>query len=192
MHRSPAADAYRDQVAWKSQRTRTLDLVLTQSETAHEQIQAMRDEMTRLNRDLSELHGELAKRDVELIDALARTTALTDQLRVQNEQDRAHHDRLDRAIELLTMVIASTAAPGILEAAPRADVSDAVPDDAPTPTVIGGSIDPTRISDEREFVAATIDLTIDPSDALDPPGGATTGPDRLRPSDATTVWATRG
>ena len=172
-------------MAWKSQRTRTLDLVLTQAETAHEQVQGMRDELTRLNRDLSQLHGELAKRDVELIDALARTTALTDQLRVQNEQDRAHHERLDRAIELLTMVIATNATPNILEAAttPRSEVTDAVSVGTTPPTVIGGSVDPTRLNDDP----TVIDLTIDPSDALDPPNRATAA-DRLRHADAPTVW----
>ena len=172
-------------MAWKSQRTRTLDLVLTQAETAHEHVQGMRDELTRLNRDLSELHGELAKRDVELIDALARTTALTDQLRVQNEQDRAHHERLDRAIELLTMVIATNATPNILETAttPPAEVTDAVSVQTTAPTVIGGSVDPTRLNDDP----TVIDLTIDPSDALDPPD-RTTAADRLRHADAPTVW----
>jgi len=162
-----------------------LDLVLTQAETAHEQVQGMRDELTRLNRDLSELHGELARRDVELIDALARTTALTDQLRVQNEQDRAHHERLDRAIELLTMVIATNATPNILEAAtpPQADVADAVSVETAAPTVIGGSIDPTRLHEDP----TVIDLTIDPSDALDPPNRATAA-DRLRHAEARTVW----
>ncbi len=172
-------------MAWKSQRTRTLDLVLTQAETAHEQVQGMRDELTRLNRDLSELHGELARRDVELIDALARTTALTDQLRVQNEQDRAHHERLDRAIELLTMVIATNAAPNILEPGrtPHADVTDVAPAEATAPTVIGGSIDPTRLNDD----STVVDLTIDPSDALAPPGRARAA-DRLRHADAPTIW----
>ncbi len=172
-------------VAWKSQRTRTLDLVLTQAETAHEQVQGMRGELTRLNRDLSELHGELAKRDVELIDALARTTALTDQLRLQNEQDREHHDRLDRAIELLTMVIATNVAPNILETttAPQVDVTDVLPAEATVPTVIGGSIDPTRLVDDP----AIIDLTIDPADALDPPDRSTAA-DRLRYANAPTVW----
>ena len=172
-------------MAWKSQRTRTLDLVLTQAETAHEHVQGMRDELTRLNRDLSELHGELAKRDVELIDALARTTALTDQLRVQNEQDRAHHERLDRAIELLTMVIATNATPNILESAntPQSEVTDAISVQTAGPTVIGGSVDPTRLNDDP----TVIDLTIDPSDALDPPD-RTTAADRLRHADAPTVW----
>ena len=172
-------------VAWKSQRTRTLDLVLTQAETAHEQVQGMRGELTRLNRDLSELHGELAKRDVELIDALARTTALTDQLRVQNEQDREHHERLDRAIELLTMVIATNVAPNILETAtaPQADVTDVLPAETTVPTVIGGSIDPTRLVDDP----TVIDLTIDPADALDPPDGSTAAA-RLRHANAPTVW----
>ena len=172
-------------MAWKSQRTRTLDLVLTQAETAHDQVQGMRDELTRLNRDLSELHGELARRDVELIDALARTTALTDQLRVQNEQDRAHHERLDRAIELLTLVIATNATPNILEPAttPQAEVTDVVSVETPAPTIIGGSIDPTRLNDDR----TVIDLTIDPSDALDPPGRATAA-ERLRYANAPTVW----
>lgn len=172
-------------MAWKSQRTRTLDLVLTQAETAHEQVQGMRDELTRLNRDLSELHGELAKRDVELIDALARTTALTDQLRVQNEQDREHHDRLDRAIELLTMVIATNVAPNVLEAAaaPQADITDVLPAETTVPTVIGGSIDPTRLGDDP----TVIDLPIDAADALDPPDGSIAA-DRLRHADAPTVW----
>ena len=171
-------------MAWKSQRTRTLDLVLTQAETAHEQVQGMRDELTRLNCDLSELHGELAKRDVELIDALARTTALTDQLRVQNEQDREHHDRLERAIELLTMAIATNVAPNVLEAAaPQADVTDSFPAEATVPTVIGGSIDPTRLVDDP----TVIDLTIDPADALDPPDRSTAA-DRLRHAGAPTVW----
>ena len=172
-------------MAWKSQRTRTLDLVLTQAETAHEQVQGMRGELTRLNRDLSELHGELAKRDVELIDALARTTALTDQLRVQNEQDREHHERLDRAIELLTLVITTNVAPNILETAtaPQADVTDVLPAETTVRTVIGGSIDPTRLVDDP----TVIDLTIDPADALDPPDGSTAAA-RLRLANAPTVW----
>ena len=172
-------------VAWKSQRTRTLDLVLTQAETAHEQVQGMRGELTRLNYDLSELHGELAKRDVELLDALARTTALTDQLRVQNEQDREHHERLDRAIELLTLVITTNVAPNILETAtaPQADVTDVLPAETTVPTVIGGSIDPTRLVDDP----TVIDLTIDPADALDPPDGSTAAA-RLRLANAPTVW----
>ncbi|MEO6469643.1 MAG: hypothetical protein ABIP21_11125, partial [Acidimicrobiia bacterium] len=108
-----------------------------------------------------------------------------DQLRVQNEQDRAHHKRLDRAIELLTMVIATNATPNILEPAtsPQAEVADTVSVETTAPTVIGGSIDPTRLNDDP----TVIDLTIDPSDALDPPEGAAAA-ERLRYANAPTVW----
>lgn len=148
-------------MAWKSQRTRTLDLALLQAETAQQQVQGMRTELACLHRELSELHGELARRDVELIGALTSITTVTDQLRMQNEQDRAHHERLDRAIELLTMVITSSPA---LEGAGRAEVADSTPTAPGGATVIGGSIDPSLL-DVTEVEAPVIDLNADRPDS---------------------------
>ena len=81
-------------------RQRAIDLAVLQSETAQLQVEALRAE-------LSGLHQELARRDVELISALTRVAAVTDRLRLQTEHDRDDHRRLTRAIELLTMFIAS-------------------------------------------------------------------------------------
>jgi len=81
-------------------RQRAIDLAVLQAETAQLQVEALRAE-------LSGLHQELARRDVELISALTRVAAVTDRLRLQTEQDRDDHRRLTRAIELLTMFIAS-------------------------------------------------------------------------------------
>lgn|GEM_PF-6070687 len=147
-------------MAWKSQRTRTLDLALLQAEAAQQQVQGMRTELTCLHRELSELHGELARRDVELIGALTSISTVTDQLRMQNEQDRAHHERLDRAIELLTMVITS---PPALERAGRAEVADSALSAPSGATVIGGSIDPSLL-DVTEVEVPVIDLSAEPSD----------------------------
>ena len=130
-------------MAWKSQRTRALDLAVSQSETSQRQLETLRSELTSVNSELASLHRELARRDVELIGALAQVSAVTDQLRLQNEQDRAHHDRLDRAIELLTMVITSSApAPAIDAGSDGVEIEAAAPGGA---TVIGGSVDPSLL-----------------------------------------------
>jgi deoxyribodipyrimidine photolyase len=130
-------------VAWKSQRTRALDLAVFQAETTQLEVDALRAELTGLHGQLGELHRELARRDVELIGALARVTTVTDQLRVQNEQDRAHHDRLDRAIELLTQLIASSVP--ALEQMTAGEVVDVTEPATATATVIGGSVDPSLL-----------------------------------------------
>lgn len=150
-------------MAWKSQRTRALDLAVFQAETTQLEVDALRTELTGLHGQLSELHYELARRDVELIGALARVTTVTDQLRFQNEQDREHHDRLDRAIELLTTIIASSVP--ALEAAGGSEVVD-TDEAAPTaPTVIGGSVDPSLLT-MREPTQTVIDLeAVDPAPA---------------------------
>ncbi len=128
-------------MAWKSQRTRALDLAVSQSETSQRQVEALRAELSSVNTELASLHRELARRDVELIGALAQVSAVTDQLRIQNEQDRAHHDRLDRAIELLTMLV--TSSPELPAAAP--DGIELEPATGTAPTVIGGSVDPSLL-----------------------------------------------
>ena len=76
---------------------------------------------------------------------------MTDQLRRQSEEDVAHHDRLDRAIELLTMLVASSVSGQ--QATEPAELGP-----PPANRVIGGSVDPALLdttSDDR----ATIDLT---------------------------------
>lgn len=150
-------------------RQRAIDLAVLQSETAQLQVEALRAE-------LSGLHQELARRDVELISALTRVAAVTDRLRLQTEHDRDDHRRLTRAIELLTMFIASP--PPVLGAGrasgtpPRASTpteqfTEVVPNDAgPVGTVIGGSIDPSRLNADPDDdldrpVGRAIDLTAD-------------------------------
>ncbi len=123
-------------MAWKSQRSRALDLAMQQSEVTGQQAAAMRAEIVALHQELAALHRELARRDIELIDAMARVAQATDQVRIQNEQDRDRHERIDRAIELLTLVVTQSAATPALE--PTAPVEPA----APSATVIGGSFDP--------------------------------------------------
>ena len=131
-------------------RQRAIDLAVLQAETAQLQVEALRAELTGL-------HQELARRDVELISALTRVAAVTDRLRLQTEHDRDDHRRLTRAIELLTMFIASpppalaaaaTAAPPPRTSTPTDHFTEVVPSD-PAPnvgTVIGGSIDPSRLA----------------------------------------------
>ena len=144
-------------------RQRAIDLAVLQAETAQLQVEALRAE-------LSGLHQELARRDVELISALTRVAAVTDRLRLQTEQDRDDHRRLTRAIELLTMFIASpppelgTGRTSGATPPPRASTAteqftEVVPTDTGSPgTVIGGSIDPSRLS-------------VDPDEALERPTG---------------------
>jgi hypothetical protein len=151
-------------------RQRAIDLAVLQAETAQLQVEALRAELTGL-------HQELARRDVELISALSRMSAVTDRLRLQTEQDRDDHRRLTRAIELLTMFIASpppALAPGptTASASNGSTSSDrftevVVPDPASSVgTVIGGSIDPSRFAPDLDAAvdaprARDIDLTAD-------------------------------
>ena len=133
-------------------RQRAIDLAVLQAETAQLQVEALRAE-------LGGLHHELARRDVELISALTRVAAVTDRLRLQTEQDRDDHHRLTRAIELLTMFIASPppalgagsasgAAPPPRQSAGTEQFTEVVASDpsASAGTVIGGSIDPSRLN----------------------------------------------
>ncbi|MGZ6886160.1 MAG: hypothetical protein ACXVLO_13870 [Acidimicrobiia bacterium] len=141
-------------MAWKSQRTRALDLATHQAETAQHEVAGLRSELAELRRQHADLHAELARRDVELIGALAHVTAVTDQLRIQNEADRAHHERLDRAIELLTMLVAAT--PAALD--PTAGGADGDGGEPAGATVIGGSVDPSRL-DLTTATPPAIDLS---------------------------------
>lgn len=149
-------------MAWKSQRSRALDLAMQQSEVTAQQAAAMRAEIVALHQELAALHRELARRDIELIDAMARVAQATDQVRIQNEQDRDRHDRIDRAIELLTLVVARSGDDHEIEAAEPSE---------PTATVIGGSFDPTYGDPTSGDApptpgAAVVDLTADRRRAL--------------------------
>jgi hypothetical protein len=149
-------------------RQRAIDLAVLQSETAHLQVEALRAELTGL-------HQELARRDVELISALTRVAAVTDRLRLQTEQDRDDHRRLTRAIELLTMFIASPppalgagrasgATPPPRASTPTEQFTEVVPTDAgpSVGTVIGGSIDPSRLNaDPDDSLERPVDRAID-------------------------------
>jgi hypothetical protein len=123
-------------------RQRAIDLAVLQAETAQMQVEALRAE-------LAVLHQELARRDIEMISALTRVTAVTDMLRLQTEQDRDDHRRLTRAIELLTMFISSPppalGGPGPSDAR-GANGSAAAEPSSGVGTVIGGSIDPSRLT----------------------------------------------
>src|SRR6476619_3248534 len=123
-------------------RQRAIDLAVLHAETAQLQVETLRDELT-------VLHQELARRDVELISALTRVTAVTDRLRLQTEQDRDDHRRLTRAIELLTMFIASpppALAAGATQARAAAPTAHPPEPASGVGTVIGGSIDPSRLN----------------------------------------------
>ena len=151
-------------------RQRAIDLAVLQSETAQLQVEALRAELTGL-------HQELARRDVELISALTRVAAVTDRLRLQTEHDRDDHGRLTRAIELLTMFIASPppalvagrasgTTPPPRASTPTEQFTEVVPTDAgpSVGTVIGGSIDPSRLNadpaaDLEQPAGRAIDLT---------------------------------
>jgi hypothetical protein len=150
-------------VAWRSQRTRALDVALQQAESTTQHAAAMRSEIVALHRELAALHRELARRDIELIDAMARVAAVTDQVRIQNVQDREHLDRIDEAIELLAHVVTSTALLAGAGPDPRGPVPagpvDPAEDVEPAGTVIGGSIDPSLAGTPPTPGAAIVDLT---------------------------------
>ena len=133
-------------MSWKSQRTRALEFAMAQSQTVQQNTDETRTEIGALHRQLAELHTQLARRDVELIDAMARVATVTDQLRVQNEQDRDHHDRLDRAIELLTTLVSASS------------VGPDQPEVRSGPTVIGGSVDPSLLEQSPALNGDIIDL----------------------------------
>jgi hypothetical protein len=152
-------------------RQRAIDLAVLQAETAQLQVETLRTELT-------VMHQELARRDVELISALTRVAAVTDRLRLQSEQDRDDHHRLTRAIELLTAFIAApppALAAGMRGAAPPPDAfpppsastapaptTVVTPEPAPpVGTVIGGSIDPSRLADTDRAIDLTHETTTD-------------------------------
>ncbi|MGZ4795984.1 MAG: hypothetical protein ACXV8T_08840 [Acidimicrobiia bacterium] len=136
-------------------RKRALDLAALQAETAHLQVDILRAELT-------ELHRELARRDVELVSALHRLATVTDRLRVETEHDRADQRRLTRSVELLAM----------FSAGPPLRLPSTNP-------VIGGSVDPARAAAEPA-AAASVESTAaarprpdDPDDGEPLPPAAT-------------------
>ncbi len=127
-------------MALRRRRARALDLAVLQAETAQLQVETLRGE-------LSELHHECARRDVEMLRVLSGLAAATDRLQRQLDEDAIRQDHLARAIERLALF---ALAPAIGEAALAPS-----PADQGAGAVIGGSVDPARAS------APSIDLTAD-------------------------------
>lgn len=135
----------------RRERARAVDLAVLQAETAQLQVETLRSELT-------ELHRDLARRDVEMISALTRLAAVTDRLRVETSQDRTDQARLVKTLERLAMFLAAPPLP------PRADQGAG--------TIIGGSVDPSRIV-EPELIG--------PEPAIEP---APTVVDGLTPTES--------
>ncbi len=148
-------------MGWRKRRARTLDLALLQADTTHLQVEALRTEITML-------HHELTRRDVELISALTRVANACDGLQLHVEIGQADQARLMRAVDRIGLFV--TAPPIITLPATGATPPAA---DQGAGSVIGGSIDPSRAAapptDDRATDAAstareadtTIDLTSD-------------------------------
>ena len=109
--------------------------------------------------ELTKLHKELARRDIEMVSALSRASNVTDTLRRQLEAEHTTHARLARSIDRLAMFLA---APPLTPLTPVIGTAD-----QGAGTIIGGTIDPSRAPREVETgevhqpEADTIDLTTD-------------------------------
>ncbi|MBK5286965.1 MAG: hypothetical protein JJE46_00730 [Acidimicrobiia bacterium] len=134
---------------WKRQRTRAAELAAVHAETARMQVNLLRIELTKL-------HEELARRDIEMLSALSRASNVNDTLRQQLEAEHTTHARLARSIDRLAMFLAAPPMPVPI-------VDTVAPAAQGAGTIIGGTIDPTRAPqavDAVEVIAA-IDLTDD-------------------------------
>ena len=136
---------------WKRQRTRAAELAAVHAETARMQVNLLRIELTNL-------HEELARRDIEMLSALSRSSTVNDTLRRQLEAEHTNHTRLARSIDRLAMFLA---APPLA----AATVSLATADQG-AGTIIGGTIDPAPTpqlvevhESLPEVVGNAIDLT---------------------------------
>ena len=124
-----------DTMAWRKRRARTLDLAVLQADTTHLQVEALRTEITML-------HHELARRDVELISALTRVANACDGLQLHVEVGQADQARLMRAVDRIGLFL--TAPPIITLPAASPPAPPAA--DHGAGSVIGGSIDPSRVA----------------------------------------------
>lgn len=117
--------------------------------------------------ELTKLHEELARRDIEMVSALSRASTVTDTLRRQLEAEHTTHARLARSIDRLAMFLA---APPLTPATPVIGTAD-----QGAGTIIGGTIDPSRAPREVETgevdqpEADAIDLTSDHAGPQDEP-----------------------
>ncbi len=116
-------------VGWRRRRARAAELAAIHAETAQMQINLLRIELTKL-------HEELARRDIEMVSALSRASTVTDTLRRQLEAEHTTHARLARSIDRLAMFLA---APPLTPATPVIGTAD-----QGAGTIIGGTIDPSR------------------------------------------------
>lgn len=141
-------------VGWRRRRARAAELAAVQAETAQMQINLLRIELTKL-------HEELARRDIEMVSALSRASTVTDTLRRQLEAEHTTHVRLARSIDRLAMFLAAPPVTPVIGTA-----------DQGAGTIIGGTIDPSRapraveIGEVHQPEVDAIDLTTDPVDGL--------------------------
>ena len=139
-------------MAWKKRRARALDLAVLQADTTHLHVEALRTEITML-------HHELARRDVELISALTRVANACDRLQLHVEVEQADQARLMRAVDRIGLFLT---APPIITL-PAASPTPAAADQG-AGSVIGGSIDPSRAATpltDSGFTNREPDTTID-------------------------------
>jgi hypothetical protein len=108
--------------------------------------------------ELTNLHEELARRDIEMLSALSRSSTVNDTLRRQLEAEHANHTRLARSIDRLAMFLA---APPLAAATVSLGAAD-----QGAGTIIGGTIDPAvtphlvEVAESPpEVVGNAIDLT---------------------------------
>lgn len=148
-------------MAWRKRRARALDLAVLQADTTHLQVEALRTEITML-------HHELARRDVELISALTRVANACDRLQLHVEVEHAGQAQLMRAVDRIGLFLT---APPIITL-PAASPAPAAANQG-AGSVIGGSVDPSRAAtaladtplnpsaDADREPDTTIDLTAD-------------------------------
>jgi hypothetical protein len=136
-------------VALRRRRARALDLAVLQAETAQLQVETLRGE-------LSELHHEFARRDVEMLRVLTGLAAATDRLQCQLDEESTRQDRLARSIERLALFALAPRAGELASAPPRADHGSG--------RIIGGSVDPSR--DWTPTIDLTAEITTDVPDGI--------------------------
>lgn len=137
-------------MVWRKRRARALDLAVLQADANHLHVEALRTEITML-------HHELARRDVELISALTRVATACDGLQQHVEVEHADQARLMRAIDRIGLFL--TAPPIITLPAPTGPTAPSAANNG-AGAVIGGSVDPSRAAAIAELnLDGTIDLT---------------------------------
>ncbi len=141
----------------RRQRSRDLDLAVIAAETAQLQVDALRCE-------LSALHQQAARRDVELLSVLSRLTATSDQLTRELETAGRERARLTQSIERLAVF--ALAPPVIVGANPPIP-----PANRGAGEVIGGRVDPAPPGSPTlvDLTTDAGDLPVAPASTAEPP-----------------------